>query len=48
MVASKLKYDAPRLQTLGSARDVLLSDASPALRQAVLDLQNEASRRSHR
>lgn len=41
MVVSKLKYEAPHLRVLGSARDVLLSDASPAVRQAVRVLEEE-------
>lgn len=41
MVAAKLKYQSPRLTVLGNARDVLLSDASPQIRQAVRKLAED-------
>ncbi|MEQ5788170.1 hypothetical protein J3454_09715 [Erythrobacter sp. NFXS35] len=41
MLVSKLQYQPPRLKVFGSTRDVLLSDASPQVRQAVRELSDE-------
>lgn len=41
MVVAKIQYHSPRLTAFGSARDVLLSDASPQVRQAVRELADE-------
>lgn len=48
MVVAKLQYHTPRLTVLGSARDVLLSDAQPAVRQAVRQLAEENYKPRHR
>lgn len=41
MVIAKIKYHPPRLRAFGTTRDVLLSDASPQVRQAVRELADE-------
>ncbi|HSJ77895.1 MAG TPA: hypothetical protein VK913_04080 [Erythrobacter sp.] len=42
MVTAKLKYQSPRLTVLGNVSDVLLSDASPQVRQAVRMLAEQS------
>ncbi|WP_379923013.1 hypothetical protein [Erythrobacter sp. R86502] len=39
MVATKLKYETPRLHTLGTQPESFMAHASPAMRQAVMELQ---------
>jgi len=45
MVVAKLAYRSPRLTVLGAAQDVPLSQASPAMRQAIRELQGLAASR---